>query len=117
MLRVAGVTLRAVKTSDVTVSVAGVDVTPENIAVISAAPTLSDDARPFEPAVLLTVATVVFDEVHVAQVVRFCMVMSARVPVAVNCCLYPLAILGLDGVIAMVDTADTVSVVVPGIPP
>jgi hypothetical protein len=46
-------------------------------------------ASPFEPGVSLTIATPVSDEVHVANDVRFCTVLSTRVPVAENCWLVP----------------------------
>jgi hypothetical protein len=42
-------------------------------------------AKPFEPAVLLMVAIPVFDEVQVADDVRFCMLPFEYVPVAVSC--------------------------------
>ena len=75
------------------------------------------DPRPTalaRPAVL-TVATVAAEELHVAVLLRFCVVPSVYVPVAVNCCVPPLAIDGFAGVTAM-DTsvaAVTVSVVLP----
>lgn len=42
-------------------------------------------ANPFEPGVSLTLATDESDEAHVANDVRFCFVLSSRVPVAANC--------------------------------
>ena len=66
------------------------------------------------PAVLI-VATVAAEELHVAVLLRFCVVPSVYVPVAVNCCVPPLAIDGFAGVTA-IDTsvaAVTVSVVLP----
>ena len=42
-------------------------------------------AEPAEPAVLLTVATAVLDELHVTDVVIFCVVPSENVPVATSC--------------------------------
>jgi hypothetical protein len=66
------------------------------------------------PAVLI-VATVAAEELHVAVLVRFCVLASVYVPVAVNCCVLPLVIEGLAGVTA-IDTsvaAVTVSVVLP----
>jgi len=47
------------------------------------------------------VATVVFDEVHVTELVRFCVLASENVPVAVNCCVAPAAIDGFAGVTAI----------------
>jgi len=50
---------------------------------------------------LLIVATAVFDEFQVTNVVRVCVVLSEYVPVAVNCWVVPLAMTGLGGVIVM----------------
>ncbi len=55
-------------------------------------------ARPFES----TFAIPVSDEVHVANDVKFCTELSARVPVAANCWVVPGAIHGgFDGVTVM----------------
>jgi len=64
---------------------------------------------------LLTVATVVFDELHVTVVVRFCVEPSLYVPVAVNGSSTPTAIVGLVGVTAIDTSAAllTVNVAVP----
>ena len=65
--------------------------------------------------VALIVATVVADELHVAVLLRFCVLPSVYVPVAVNCCVLPLATDGFAGVTA-IDTSVagvTVSVVLP----
>ena len=64
---------------------------------------------------MLIVATVVVNELQVTELVRFWVLVSLNVPVAVNCCVVPLGIEGLAGVTAM-DTsvaAVTVSVVEP----
>ena len=68
-------------------------------------------ARP----VLLIVAMVVDEEFHVAVLVRFCEVPSLKVPVAVNCWVFPMVIEGFAGVTAMDASAAgvTVSVVLP----
>jgi hypothetical protein len=66
------------------------------------------------PAVLI-VATVVLNELQVTELVRFWVLLSLNVPVAVNCCVVPLGIEELAGVTAM-DTSVagvTVSVVEP----
>jgi hypothetical protein len=66
------------------------------------------------PAVLI-VATAAVEELHVAVLVRFCVLASVYVPVAVNCWVLPLAIDGFAGVTA-IDTsvaAVTVNVVLP----
>ena len=65
------------------------------------------------------VVTVVFDVDHFTELVRFCVLPSVKVPVAVNCSVSPRATEGLAGVTAM-DTkaaAETVDVVEPVIVP
>jgi hypothetical protein len=66
------------------------------------------------PAVLM-VATPAADELHVAVLVRFWVLPSLYVPVAVNCCVLPLVIDGFAGVTAMETrvAAVTVRVVLP----
>src|SRR5580704_3375776 len=54
-------------------------------------------AKPAE----LTVATLGDEELHVTVLVRFWVLPSVYVPVAVNCCVVPVAIEGLAGVTAM----------------
>ena len=49
----------------------------------------------------LTVATAVADELHAAELVRFCVLPSEYVPVAVNCCVPPSKTAGVAGVTAM----------------
>ena len=51
-------------------------------------------ASPFEPGASLTVAIPVSNEVQVANDVKFCTVLSARVPVAANCWVVPGAMHG-----------------------
>ncbi len=67
-------------TAAVTVSAMEFDVTPPCAALILAEPTLLPVARPEA----LTVATAELDEDHVTEVVRFCVVPSLNVPVAMN---------------------------------
>jgi len=67
-------------------------------AVIVVVPAATEVASPFEPAALLIVATPVLDELQVTDLVRFWLVLSEYVPVAVNCWLAPLAIFGFAGV-------------------
>jgi hypothetical protein len=66
------------------------------------------------PAVLI-VATAAAEELHVAVLVRFCVLPSEYVPVAVNCCVLPLVIDAFAGVTAIDTSAGgvTVSVVLP----
>ncbi len=113
-----GVTAIDTRVAGVTVSVVDPDMLPD-VAVTVVEPAATDVARPFEPVALLIVATPVLDELQVTVVVRFCVVLSENVPVAVNCWVVPLAMLGLAGVIAR-DTSVagfTVSAVDPDILP
>ena len=64
----------------VTVSAKEVDVIPLWEAVMVVEPVPTAVARP----VALMLATAGFDEAHVADVVRFCVVPSVKVPVAAN---------------------------------
>src|SRR6266581_3211528 len=69
-------------------------VTAPVVAVIWEVPCVAPEARPLA----LTVATAVFDETHVAELVRSWVLPSEYVPVAVNCCEVPLTIDGFTGV-------------------
>jgi len=68
-----------------------------NVAAMVVAPAETAVASPPE----LTVATAVCDEVQLTCVVKSLVVASEYVPVAVNCCVAPTAMLGLAGVTAM----------------
>jgi hypothetical protein len=109
-LGVAGVTAMEASTAGVTVSVVFPVMLPE-VAEIVVVPTATVVARP--PAAMVAVA--VLDEAQVTEAVRFCVVLSVYVPVAVNCGAIPLATLGLAGVTAIETSAApvTVSVVFP----
>lgn len=86
------------------------------VAVIVVVPVLGPPAvaSPIEPVLLLMVATAVAEELHVAMFVTF-WGPSVYVPVAVNCCVRPFAMVGDAGVTAMeFSTAPvTVRVVLP----
>jgi hypothetical protein len=69
------------------------------VAVSVVRPVAAEVAKPLEPALLLTVATPPSEEFQVTAAVRSCVVLSEYVPVAVNCCAVPGAIVGLAGVI------------------
>jgi hypothetical protein len=88
---------------------------PPEVAVIVEFPTPAPVARP----AALIVAVVVVPEDQVTLDVRFCVVPSLKVPVAVNCCVAPLAIDGFAGVTAIDCSvaAVTVRTVEPLIPP
>src|SRR5437773_1574570 len=69
----------------------------------------------FARPLLLIAATPVAEEIQVTELVRFCVLPSVYVPVAVNCCGNPAAIDGFAGVTAIDTSAGgaTVSVVDP----
>jgi hypothetical protein len=97
---VAGVT--AIETSAGAVTASAVEpVTPPDTAVIVVAPWPVLLAKPWLPPELLIVAAAVFDELQVAEAVRFCVLPSLSVPVAVNCCFVPSGTEGLPGVTAI----------------
>jgi hypothetical protein len=69
-------------------------------------PTATAVANPPE----LMVAVAVVPDPQVTDAVRFCVLLSLYVPVAVNCCVSPLAIDGLAGVTAIDWSAADVTV-------
>ena len=77
-------------------------IVPE-VALIVVVPVATAVARPWVPLVLLIVATPVLVDAHVAAVVRFWVLPSVKVPVAVNCWVTPTAIEGFVGVTAIDD--------------
>ena len=112
----AGVTASEVSTAAVIVSVVLLlMLLAESVAVMIVEPTETLVARPSLPDALLTVAPDVFEEPHVTELLRSCVLPSLKVPVAVSCCVVPKAIDGFVGVTASdVSTAAvTVSVVLP----
>ena len=115
---VAGVTPMETSVAAVTVSVVLPDTAP-SVAEMTVVPTAAELARPCEPPALLMVAVAGVAEAHVAVVVRFWVVASVYVPVAVNCCFKPFAIEGVAGVTPMETSvaAVTVSVVLPDTAP
>jgi hypothetical protein len=109
-----GVTAIETSVAGVTVSVAKPVTLPE-AALIVVAPVATLLARP----PLAIVATFGAEEPQLAELVRFCVLPSEYVPVAVNCCCVPNAIEGAAGVTA-IDTntgAVTVNAVEPTILP
>ena len=106
----AGATERDTSVAGVTVRVVLPLMLPE-LAWMVVVPVPTAVARP----ATLIVATVTAEELHVAVLLRFCVVPSLKVPVAVNCCVPPFGTEGFAGVTA-IDTsvaAVTVSVVLP----
>jgi hypothetical protein len=114
---VAGVTAIDTSTAGVTVSAAVPEMAPD-VAVIVAAPVATPVARPCEPDAFDTVAAPVDDD-HVTVVVRFCVLRSEYVPVAVNCRVWPVATDAAEGLTA-IDTSTagvTVNAAVPEVAP
>ena len=95
----AGVTAIDCSTAAVTVNKVEPLIAPE-LALMVLVPIPTAVARP--PAVIVAVPVV--PEVHVTELVRFCVLLSVSVPVAVNCCVSPLATDGFAGVTA-IDTS------------
>jgi len=98
IVAVSGVTTIDTSCRGVTVKVALFDVWPERLAVINADPSDCVVANPFEPVVLLTKATVEFEEFHVADAVISWSDASENDPTAVNCCVFPKGTFADDGV-------------------
>src|ERR1700722_16780689 len=92
----AGVTAMDCNVAVVTVSTVE-PLTVPRVALIELVPTPAPVAKP--PAVI--VATEGVADAHVTEPVKFCVVLSLYVPVAVNCCVVPLEIVGFAGVTAM----------------
>lgn len=89
--------------------------TDPKVALIVVLPVATLEARPCA----LMVAAAAVEDVHVTVVVMSCVLLSLKVPVAVNCLVVPTAILEFAGVTAMEtsDAAVTVSGAVPLTPP
>ena len=69
---------------------------------------------PVAKPLLLTVATPVEDELQLTEAVRFCVLPSEKIPVAVRCTLVPLAMDGFTGVmVSDINVTATLSVAVP----
>ena len=67
--------------------------TAPSVAEIVVVPALTAVASP----AAFTVATAVLDDAHVTWLVRFCVLPSEYVPVAVNCCVPPTVTVGFAG--------------------
>jgi hypothetical protein len=118
MLGLVGVIAKDTSVAGFTVRVVDPDMLPD-VAVMVLVPAATEVARPFEPVVLLIDATLVLEEFQATVSVRSCVELSENVPVAVNCWVVPLAMLGLAGVIARAtsDAAVTVRSVEPEVSP
>jgi hypothetical protein len=99
--------LMAIDTRVAAVTVMTVELlTVPDVAVMLAVPCPAPVATP----ALLIVAVAGVSDVHVAVLVRFCMLPSVYVPIAVNCCVVPRAIEGVGGVTAIETSAAAVTV-------
>jgi hypothetical protein len=118
MLGFVGVTAMDTRVAAVTSSEVDPDIFPD-VAVIVVDPADTEVAKPLEPSSLLTAAIFELEEFQVTDVVRSCVVLSENVPVAMNCWLVPLTMLGFVGVIAIdISVAEvTVMVVAPDLLP
>lgn len=89
------------------------------VADIVAEPTATGVAKPFDPPALLMDAIVESDELQITEVVRSFVELSEKVPVAVNCCVEPMTVLGFVGVTVIdVSISDvTVRVEIPEMAP
>lgn len=92
----AGITVIELRVGAITLSVVEPLTAPE-AAIMVLLPVETDVANP----AALIVATVFVAEVQVTELVRFWMLPSLKVPVAVNCCAVPLTIVGSAGVTAI----------------
>jgi hypothetical protein len=82
------------------VNVVALEMEPE-VAVIFAVPVPELVASPAVPLALLMTATFAFEELQVTVEVTSCVLPSVYVPVAVNCCVVPRGIDGVEGLIAI----------------
>src|ERR1039457_1571911 len=95
MEAVSGVTAIAVKAALVTVRAAPEE-TPPEVATMVETPSAIPIASPCVPFTLIP-ATEGFTEVHCADAVKFCVLPSVKVPLAVNCTVVPSAADALPG--------------------
>ena len=115
ILGAAGVTAIETSVAGVTVNVIGTELTDPNTALKCALPVAALEASPCVPGALLIVATPVLSEVQATWVVRSWVELSVYLPVAVNCCWVPKAMLGTAGATAIETKMAAVTVNVTGI--
>lgn len=110
----AGVTSMEASLAAVTVRIVE-PVSEPDAAETEVSPTARLEARPFDPSALLMAATELVPVLQMTSVVIVRVEPSVYVPVAVNCCAVPRAMLGFTGEIPMETSAApvTVSVVFP----
>ena len=92
--------------AELTFSTAVPEIAPE-VAVMFVLPPAIAFATPAVGDVVLTVATEGLEELQVAVLVRFCVLLSLYVPSATNCWVVPRAIDGFAGVTAIETNAGT----------
>lgn len=102
-----GVIAKEVAVAAVTVNDAFAEIDPE-VAVMVVLPAATPWARPFVGLVSLIVAAAVFEELQSTVEVMFCLLLSVKVPVAINCWLVCLAIVGFAGVTAIETNAGAI---------
>ena len=100
MLGLAGVTAIDTSTAEVTVRTVVPEMLPD-VALIVVVPAVA--AVAFPPVAM--VETDALDELHVTKAVMSLVLVSEKVPVAVNCWVVPAAMLGFAGVTA-IDTSE-----------
>ena len=109
MVAGSGVTVMELRVALVTVKVAPPDC-PANRAVMVAVPGATPVARPLVGDALLTVATEAGDEVQLTELVRFWVLWSANVPMALNwvaVCSATVAVAGVTVTVLRVDDSTT----------
>ena len=106
MLGFGGVTVIDTRAAAVTVSVVEPETLPE-VAVMPVEPAATPNANPLEPAVLLMAAMELSEGLQTTEFVISWVVLSAKVPIAVNCCCMPFTIIGFGGV-TVIDTRTAV---------
>src|SRR4029077_18907238 len=97
MLGLGGVTWIDASVAAVTASDTAGDTIPPRVALTLVDPMPAAGASPVEPDALLIVATAGSEDDQVTVWVRSDVVLSVYVPVAVNCCVRPFAMLALGG--------------------
>src|SRR5215468_3195643 len=108
-LGLGGVTWIVARVAGVTVRVAG-PLTAPSVAEMVVVPTARVVAKPWDPAALEMVATLVIEYAQVTCVVRSWVEPSVKVPVAVNCSGLPFATEGVGGETERVCSAAAVTV-------
>lgn len=116
MFGLVGVMVTAVSVADVTVNVVDpMRLVAASVAVMDVVPTVKEVANPKEPGALPMEATLADDELQFTEKVISCELSSEYVPIALNCLVNPMALLGEAGVTVMEvsNAAVTVTVVEP----